>query len=152
VERAFGTLQDRLVKELRLANIATIVAANALLPEFVADYDQRFGCQPFILTAGLKSATWVTICRCGCSTRSARSNWARFVENKRLTEVLAHVQGATSHVCTQPSPLSSCPAAATEQPRGGRASPPKVGRQSESAVRCQKARRFDRDASAGTTV
>jgi hypothetical protein len=31
VERAFGTLQDRLVKELRLANIASIDAANAWL-------------------------------------------------------------------------------------------------------------------------
>jgi len=45
-ERAFGTLQDRLVKELRLANIATIAAANAWLPEFVADYNQRFGRLP----------------------------------------------------------------------------------------------------------
>jgi hypothetical protein len=46
VERAFGTLQDRLVKELRLANVATIAAANAWLPEFVADYNQRFGRPP----------------------------------------------------------------------------------------------------------
>ena len=43
VERAFGTLQDRLVKELRLANIASIAAANNWLPAFVADYNQRFG-------------------------------------------------------------------------------------------------------------
>ena len=35
VERAFGTLQDRLVKELRLAGISTIEAANAWLPGFV---------------------------------------------------------------------------------------------------------------------
>ena len=34
VERAFGTLQDRLVKELRLADIASISAANAWLPTF----------------------------------------------------------------------------------------------------------------------
>ncbi|MGH8163257.1 MAG: ISNCY family transposase, partial [Rhodanobacteraceae bacterium] len=46
VERAFGTLQDRLVKELRLANIATITAANAWLAEFIADYNQRFGRTP----------------------------------------------------------------------------------------------------------
>ena len=32
VERAFGTLQDRLVKELRLAGISSIEAANAWLP------------------------------------------------------------------------------------------------------------------------
>jgi hypothetical protein len=32
VERAFATLQDRLVKELRLAGISTMAAANAWLP------------------------------------------------------------------------------------------------------------------------
>src|SRR5215218_1330140 len=46
VERAFGTLQDRLVKELRLAGISTIVAANAWLPGFMADYNRRFGRPP----------------------------------------------------------------------------------------------------------
>ncbi len=46
VERAFGTLQDRLVKELRLAEIATIEAANAWLPGFIANYNGRFGRQP----------------------------------------------------------------------------------------------------------
>ena len=43
VERAFGTLQDRLVKELRLAGIATMAAANEWLPGFIADYNARFG-------------------------------------------------------------------------------------------------------------
>ena len=46
VERAFGTLQDRLVKELRLAGISTIAAANAWLPGFIADYNKRFGRAP----------------------------------------------------------------------------------------------------------
>ena len=32
IERAFGTLQDRLVKELRLAGISTVAAANACHP------------------------------------------------------------------------------------------------------------------------
>ena len=46
IERAFSTLQDRMVKELRLAGISTIAAANAWLPEFITDYNARFGCQP----------------------------------------------------------------------------------------------------------
>ncbi|MBV8458409.1 MAG: hypothetical protein JO122_17545 [Acetobacteraceae bacterium] len=46
VERAFGTLQDRLVKELRLAHIASIDAANAWLPTFMAEYNRRFGRAP----------------------------------------------------------------------------------------------------------
>jgi hypothetical protein len=46
VERAFGTLQDRLVKEMRLAGIASIEAANIWLPGFIAGYNARFGRAP----------------------------------------------------------------------------------------------------------
>ena len=46
IERAFGTLQDRMVKELRLAGISTVAAANAWLPGFIAGYNARFGRQP----------------------------------------------------------------------------------------------------------
>src|SRR5258705_9800162 len=42
VERAHHTLQDRLVKELRLAGSRTIEAADAFLPSFVANYNGRF--------------------------------------------------------------------------------------------------------------
>ena len=42
VERAHHTLQDRLVKELRLAGISSIDAANAFLPSFMAYYNGRF--------------------------------------------------------------------------------------------------------------
>jgi len=46
VERANKTLQDRLVKELRLAEISTLAEGNAFLPGFVADYNARFGKVP----------------------------------------------------------------------------------------------------------
>lgn len=46
VERANRTLQDRLVKELRLHNICDMEAANLFLPAFVADYNARFGKEP----------------------------------------------------------------------------------------------------------
>jgi hypothetical protein len=42
VERANGTLQDRLVKEMRLAGISTMEAGNAFLPAFMEDYNRRF--------------------------------------------------------------------------------------------------------------
>jgi hypothetical protein len=42
VERANGTLQDRLVKELRLHGLSTPVAAEPFLPGFMADYNRRF--------------------------------------------------------------------------------------------------------------
>ena len=46
VERANGTLQDRLVKEMRLRGISGIEAGNAYAPEFIADFDARFGVAP----------------------------------------------------------------------------------------------------------
>src|SRR6266404_4719231 len=46
VERANKTLQDRLVKELRLQGISTIAAGNQLLAGFLADYNARFGKEP----------------------------------------------------------------------------------------------------------
>jgi hypothetical protein len=46
VERANQTLQDRLVKEMRLAAIHSIEAANAWLPDFQADYNRRFAVTP----------------------------------------------------------------------------------------------------------
>ncbi|MFM0351806.1 transposase, partial [Paraburkholderia sp. RL17-347-BIC-D] len=46
VERANLTLQDRLVKELRLREISTKEAANAYAPHFIADFNGRFGKMP----------------------------------------------------------------------------------------------------------
>ncbi len=46
VERAHLTLQDRLVKELRLRGISTQEVANAYVPEFMADYNERFAKDP----------------------------------------------------------------------------------------------------------
>ncbi len=43
VERANRPLQDRLVKELRLAQISSIEAGNAWLPTFVERFNERFG-------------------------------------------------------------------------------------------------------------
>ncbi|MBP7682621.1 MAG: hypothetical protein KBB95_12030 [Deltaproteobacteria bacterium] len=47
VERNNKTLQDRLVKELRLRGISTMEDANAFLPEFMVDYNARFATPPF---------------------------------------------------------------------------------------------------------
>jgi transposase len=46
VERANQTLQDRLVKELRLRSICSAAEANAYLPEFIRDYNGRFAVAP----------------------------------------------------------------------------------------------------------
>ena len=47
VERLFGTLQDRLVKELRLAKIYSIPAANHFLAQtYLAKHNQKFSVPP----------------------------------------------------------------------------------------------------------
>jgi Integrase core domain. len=43
VERANGTLQDRLIKEMRLRQIRTIEEANEYLPQFMEEYNAKFG-------------------------------------------------------------------------------------------------------------
>jgi hypothetical protein len=46
IERANQTLQDRLVKELRLRGISNMETANAFLPEFRDDFNRRFAVAP----------------------------------------------------------------------------------------------------------
>lgn len=47
VERANATLQDRLVKAMRLEGIATIAEANAFLPGYMERHNRRFAKVPF---------------------------------------------------------------------------------------------------------
>jgi transposase len=46
VERANQTLQDRLVKEMRLRDISSIEQANAYLPTFIREWNERFAVAP----------------------------------------------------------------------------------------------------------
>jgi hypothetical protein len=46
VERLWGTLQDRLTKELRLDGVGTLEGANAFLPGFIARFNARFAKPP----------------------------------------------------------------------------------------------------------
>lgn len=46
VEKVNSTLQDRLVKELRLKGISTIEEANAFLPEFTKQFNRKFSKVP----------------------------------------------------------------------------------------------------------
>lgn len=42
VERSFGTLQDRLVKEMRLAGVRNIAEGNAFLDTYLAEFNRRY--------------------------------------------------------------------------------------------------------------
>jgi len=46
IERLWGTFQDRLSSELRLARAAELPAANQVLRRFLPDYNRRFGRAP----------------------------------------------------------------------------------------------------------
>jgi transposase len=46
IERLWSTLQDRLVSELRLRRVVSVEAAEAFLPQFIADFNRRFGKPP----------------------------------------------------------------------------------------------------------
>ncbi len=46
IERVWGTFQDRLVSEMRLAGASTIEQANKVLWNFIPCYNQRFGITP----------------------------------------------------------------------------------------------------------
>ncbi len=42
IERLWGTLQDRLVSELRLSRVSTIAEANSMLDRFIRSHNKRF--------------------------------------------------------------------------------------------------------------
>jgi transposase len=46
IERLFQTLQDRLVKAMRLAGISDVAAANVFLPTYLAGHNARFAVVP----------------------------------------------------------------------------------------------------------
>lgn len=46
IERSFETLQDRMVKELRLAGVSSLEQANTFLDEYLPKYNARFAIKP----------------------------------------------------------------------------------------------------------
>lgn len=56
IERLWGTLQDRLCKELRVAGIATVAAANDYLPLFIERFNERFA-----QSAAEEQSAWVRL-------------------------------------------------------------------------------------------
>lgn len=75
VERSNQTLQDRLVKELRLKGINTMEEANKFLPEFIEKFNQKFAVAPAINFNAHRPLTEI--------------------ENKNLDQILAVVEERT---------------------------------------------------------
>ena len=78
VERAHHTLQDRLVKELRLAGISTVEAANAFLPGFVQPImpvSPSFRRASGTCIGRSRAPTISTVSGAGASSARSRGSW-----------------------------------------------------------------------------
>ncbi len=89
VERANQTLQDRLVKEMRLQNISDIETANAWLPTFIEAYNNRFGIRLLLYARTL--TVKLTFCMtgkrwAGKSMLMARSLYHRMMKRVSMNE------------------------------------------------------------------
>ena len=82
VERMAGTFQDRLVSELRLAGATTIDQANAVLREFLPQFNRQFRVpaqQPKVAYRTLESSVFLERVLCFKHTRQvARDNTVKF--------------------------------------------------------------------------
>lgn len=88
VERANQTLQDRLVKELRLAGICDMAAAQAFLPGFMARYNAKFPVEPRNTTDAHKP--WTT------GVEELDAALAEHIE-RRLSKALTFSAGGAVH-------------------------------------------------------
>jgi hypothetical protein len=79
VERLWGTLQDRLVSELRRHGIDSLEAANAFLPGFIADHNRRFAQAPAASPAAWRPcpADLALVLSCRYGRTVARDNTVR---------------------------------------------------------------------------
>ena len=89
VERKNGVLQDRLVKELRLRGIDEIEAANAMLPAFCDDLNERFARSadsPIDAHRRAPSAQTLNDILCRETTRVVQNDWTVTL-NKRSYQI-----------------------------------------------------------------
>jgi transposase len=94
VERLFKTLQDRLVKDLRLAGIATIEAANRFLEVWLPRYNRRFAIQPAEaadLHRPSPTARELDRILCLKTTRALRRDWT-VAHHGRLYQITTNIR------------------------------------------------------------
>ncbi|CAO5681553.1 MAG: ISNCY family transposase ISEsa1 [Holosporales bacterium] len=94
VERANKTLQDRLIKELRLKNISSMEEENAYLPTFIEIFNQKFSVVPKIKEdAHIKNAL----------TDDALQNVLSIHETRTLSKNLEFSYESTCYQITTPN-------------------------------------------------
>jgi hypothetical protein len=93
VERLFRTLQDRLIKEMRLRGIKTIEEANEFLEYYLPIYNKRFRFEAIEdgdLHRDLPKGIDLDRILCIKTNRGLRNDWT-VSHNKRLYQVIDHV-------------------------------------------------------------
>ena len=101
VERLFKTVQDRLVKELRLAGIATIEAANQFVEAWLPSYNRRFSvppAQPADLHRPRPASRDLDRSLCIKTTRCLRRDWT-VAHHGQLYQVRTNVRA--THVMVE---------------------------------------------------
>lgn len=100
VERMWGTLQDRLVSEMRLAKIGTMAEANKFLRRFIARFNARFAVTAQKTQPAWRSATGLDVDKI-CAFRSvavvARNSTVQFA-GQTLDIKAAHGVRVHDHV------------------------------------------------------
>jgi hypothetical protein len=89
IERLFGTLRDRLVKEMRLRGISTLEEGNQFLEEYLLLYNRRF----FLSPKGKDNLHWPLVKGLGLDTilyreteRTLRNDFT-VAHNNKLSEI-----------------------------------------------------------------
>ena len=95
VERLFGTLQDRWPKEFRLANVRTIVEANAALPRLVSEHERRFARAPASPNDAHRSLAGLELAAVLCphEERTVGNDYVVRIANRHLQIVSASAPG-----------------------------------------------------------
>lgn len=93
IERLFETLQDRLVREMRLRDIKTIKGGNRFLDDYLPVHNRRFGIKPakqVNLHRAIPQGLDLDKVLCIKTTRTLRKDWT-IGHNKKLYQVIDHI-------------------------------------------------------------
>jgi len=96
VERLFGTLQDRLVKEMRLKNIKTIQEANIFLDQYLPAYNRRFAVIPVSkenLHRDILRGLNLNDIFCVKTKRTLRNDFT-IAHNRKLYQIQSHIHAS----------------------------------------------------------
>jgi hypothetical protein len=101
VERLFQTFQDRVIKEMRLAGVSTLDAANQFLTGYLPIYNQRFAvppAQPADLHRPCPASRELDRSLCIKTTRGLRRDWT-VAHHGQLYQVRTNVRA--THVMVE---------------------------------------------------